>query len=60
MSPKSESWRNEYWVSSRGKNMDSEYCEEYWGIGVHQTKYYYDSVKKRKFSLVVICRLTKN
>ena len=29
MSPMCESWRNGYWVSSAGKNMNFEYCEEY-------------------------------
>ena len=38
------------WILSTVRNIE----------GVRQTKYYYDSVKKRKFSLVVICRLTKN
>ena len=32
------------------KNMDFEHCEEYWRSTSHQTKYYYDSVKKSKFS----------
>ena len=29
MSPKCESWRNGYWVSSTWKHMDFEYYEEY-------------------------------
>ena len=29
VSPKCKSRRNVYWVSSTGKNMDFEFCEEY-------------------------------